>query len=127
MMDAILLFGMGTSSPSFPVYHAALLDYVLSSGEPGLAHAYELGRTAFEAGCGLLHIVQVHEKAVNAILEPTPAGDELRRRMNASARFLIEALSIFEMACHGYRGLLRVPGDAHRRRPSLRGIPSNHE
>lgn len=114
---------MNTSSVSFHVYHALLLDYVLGSGESGLAHAYELGRTGFEGGCGLLHIVQVHEEAVNTILESTPAGDELLRRVSASAKFLVEVLSPFEMACHGYRALLRMSTDPTRPWPSLRGTP----
>ncbi|MGZ5475755.1 MAG: phosphatase RsbU N-terminal domain-containing protein [Thermoanaerobaculia bacterium] len=102
---------MSTKSLSYSVYHAALLDYMLGSGEPGLAHAYELGRSGFDAGCGLLHVLDVHERAVNTILESTPAGDEVRRRVYASTKFLAEAMSAFEMACRGYRAFLQAPGD----------------
>lgn len=118
---------MNTSSVPFRAYHAALLDYVLGSAESGLAHAYELGRTGFEAGWGLLHIVQVHDEAVNTILESTPAGDELRRRVSASSKFLAEVLSPFEMACHGYRALLRMSIDPMRPWPPLRGTPQHQE
>jgi hypothetical protein len=102
---------MSTRSLSYSVYHAALLDYMLGSGESGLAHAYELGRAGFDAGCGLLHVLHVHERAVNTILESTPAGDEARRRVHASTKFLAEALSAFEMAYRGYLALLQAPGD----------------
>ncbi len=99
---------MSTRFPTFPVYHAALLDYVLASGESGLSHAYDLGRNGFDEGCGLLHILKVHEKALNTILESMPVGDEVRRRVNASTHFLVEALSPFDMACRGYRVLLKT-------------------
>jgi hypothetical protein len=102
---------MSTRSLSYSVYHAALLDYMLGSGESGLATAYELGRTGFDAGYGLLHVLHVHERAVNTILESTPAGDEVLRRVDASTNFLAEALSAFEMAYRGYRAFLQAPGD----------------
>lgn len=99
---------MSTKFPSVTVYHAALLDYILGSGESGLAHAYELGRNGFDAGCGLLQILHVHEKALGIILDSTPLDEEVRRRVNASTAFLVEALSPFEMASHGYRALLKT-------------------
>ena len=106
---------MGKRSPSLSVYHAALLDYILGSGESGLAHAYELGRTGFDEGYSFLHILEVHGQALKTILESTPEStpecDEVRRRFNASAEFLTEALSPFEMASRGYRALLKPPAD----------------
>ena len=95
-----------TMAPPFRVYHAALLDYVLGGDEPSLTHAYEIGRSGFKSGCGLLDIVHVHENALSVILESTPVGDEFRRRIQVAAKFLAEALSPFEMACHGYRAVL---------------------
>jgi Phosphoserine phosphatase RsbU, N-terminal domain len=106
---------MSTRSLSYSVYHAALLDYMLGSGESGLTHAYELGRTGFEAGCGFLHVLHMHERAIATILESTPAEDEVRRRIYASTAFLAEAVSAFEMACRGYRAFLQAPGDKPRR------------
>ncbi|HEX9492981.1 MAG TPA: phosphatase RsbU N-terminal domain-containing protein [Thermoanaerobaculia bacterium] len=94
--------------PTIAVYHAALLDYVLRSDESGLAHAYELGRSGFDSGCGLLQILHVHDKALGIILDSTPVDDEIRRRVNASVKFLVEALSPYEMAFHGYRDLLKT-------------------
>ena len=100
---------MKKRSPSFRAYHAALLDYILGGGESGLAHAYELGRTGLGEDCCFLHILDVHEKALNSILDSTPA-DEVRRRLSASAEFLVEVLSPFEMAFRGYRALLKTSG-----------------
>lgn len=93
---------------------------MLGSGESGLAHAYELGRTGLDEGGGLLHILHMHGRAVNTILESTPGGDEVARRLNASTEFLVEALSPFEMVFRGYRALVKRSVDK-RKRPSPRG------
>jgi len=99
---------MNTRLPTIGVYHAALLDYVLRDDESGLAHAYELGRSGLDAGCGLLQILDVHQKALGIILDSTPVDDEVRRRVNASTRFLVEALASYGMASDGYRALLKA-------------------
>jgi len=99
---------MNTTTPTLGVYHAALLDYVLRNRESGLAHAYDLGRSGLDAGCGLLQILHVHEKAVGIILNSTSLDEDIRRRMDAAAKFLTEALSPFGMATDGYRDLLKT-------------------
>ena len=96
------------NGPTVGVYHAALLDYLLRDDESGLAHAYDLGRTGLDSGCGLLQILHVHEKALGIILDSTPVDNEIRRRVNASTKFLTEALSPFAMASNGYRALLKT-------------------
>lgn len=94
--------------PTIGVYHAALLDYLLRSDEAALMHAYEFGRTGLDAGCGVLQILHVHEKALGIILDSTPVGDAIRRRFDASSRFLAEALAPFGMASDGYHALLKT-------------------
>jgi hypothetical protein len=94
--------------PTIGVYHAALLEYLLRSDEGGLMHAYELGRIGLHAGCGVLQILHVHERALGIILDSTPVDDEVRRRVNASSRFLAEALAPFGMASDGYHALLKT-------------------
>jgi len=106
--DNALCSVMAATMPTVHVYQAALLDYLLRNDESGLTHAYDLGRTSFDAGCGLLQILHVHEKALGIILDSAPIDDEIRRRVNASAKFLTEALSPFAMATHGYRDLLKT-------------------
>jgi hypothetical protein len=101
-------FVMSNSIPTIDVYHAALRDYLLRNDESGLMHAYDLGRTGLDAGCGLMQILHVHERALGIILDSAPVDDEVRRRVNDSARFLVEALSPFEMAYRGYRALLKT-------------------
>lgn len=99
---------MTAKMPTISVYHAALLDYLSRNDESGLTHAYDLGRTGFDSGCGLLQILHVHEKALGIILDSTPVDEEIRRRVNASTKFLSEALSPFDMASYGYRDLLKI-------------------
>ena len=93
----------------FSRYRAALLDYLSGNGELGLACAYDLGRTGIDAGSGLLQIVRVHHEAVNAILEATPSADGCLPTLYASEEFLMEALSIFDMASRDYLALLEAP------------------
>jgi len=114
------------------LYRAALLGYLLSSGETQRARAYDLGRTAIEEGFSLLDILRAHYRAVNTLLEATP---DIRRgvaRLKAAEDFLLEALSPFEMACRGYVALLpsrlggppAPPARRVRRRRSIRAFPA---
>lgn len=99
---------MRITTPNLGVYYAALLDYVLSNDESGLAHAYDLGRSGLDAGSGLLQILHVHEKALGMILNSASLDDHTRSRMEASTKFLTEALSPFGMASDGYRELIKT-------------------
>lgn len=102
----------------FRRYRAALLDYLLGSGESGLTRAYELGRDGIEGGPGLLQILGAHQKAVNSILESTPPAEERLRQLKACEEFLVEALSSFEMVSRGYVELLErhhMSAPRHRR------------
>jgi hypothetical protein len=99
---------MMAGSSTVGVYHAALLDYLQRTDESGLAVAYDLGRECLDAGCGLLQMLHVHEKALGIILDSTPLDTEIRRRVDDSAKFLSEALSAYAMASNGYRDLLKT-------------------
>lgn len=98
---------MNITTPTVGVYQAALLDYMLRTNESGLAHAYDLGRSGLDAGFRLLHILDIHEKALGIILDSTDLDENIRWQMDASAKFLNEVLSPFEMALDGYRQLLK--------------------
>lgn len=108
-------------------YRAALLDYLLGSGESGRERAYELGRQAIDSGLGLLQILRVHQRAVNSILESTHKVEESLRRLKASEEFLMETLSPFEMTYRGYVAMLEGHRErshrpaAHRRNDRRRG------
>jgi hypothetical protein len=113
------------------LYRAALLGYLLSSGEKQRARAYDLGRAAITDGFSLLDILRTHYRAVNTVLEATPDPRRSMARLKAAEDFLLEALSPFEMAYRGYVALLpgqpdRPVGPARRarRRRAVRPFPA---
>jgi hypothetical protein len=101
----------GAASMFSRQYRAALLDYLLGSGESGRERAYELGRCAIGSSLGLLQILRVHQQALSAIFvfESASSPGEGRRRLKASQEFLMEALSPFDMACRGYSDMVGAP------------------
>jgi hypothetical protein len=113
------------------LYRAALLGYLLNSGEKQRARAYDLGRAAITEGFSLLDILRTHYRAVNTVLESTSDTRRGLARLKAAEDFLLEALSPFEMACRGYVALLPgrleappAPGPRRRRRSVPRAFPS---
>lgn len=101
-------------------YRAALLDYLLGSGETGLARAFDLGRAAIDEGIGLLQILRAHQKAVNAVLGSTHNVNESLRRLKAAEDFLMETLGPFEMTYRGYVALLEGDHETPHQRSSSR-------
>lgn len=84
-------------------YARALRDYAAGPGdEAALAGAYELGRAVLSSGTGVLELTELHHCALAALMADCPAA-ERARRMAAAARFLLEALSPFEMMLRGFR------------------------
>lgn len=122
MAKALVLFAR--------LYRAALLGYLLSSGETQRARAYDLGRTAIAEGFSLLDVLRTHYRAVNTVLEATNDTRRGMARLKAAEDFLLEALSPFEMACRGYVALLPgrdrepLPPRRARRRRSVRPFPA---
>lgn len=111
-------------------YRAALLDYLLGSGETGLSRAYDLGRTALEKGLGPLQILGAHQKALNAVLESSHTVNDSLRSLKAAEAFLMESLSPFEMTYRGYVASLEDDRTTGRdtpfsRRSSVRGKRSS--
>lgn len=87
-------------------YRAALLDYLLGSGEAGLATAYDLGRSAIDEDFGLLQILRAHQRAISTVLEATNNVPDSLKRLRAAEDFLMETLSPFEMTYRGYVAML---------------------
>src|SRR5258708_39900697 len=83
-------------------YRDALQDYLRDLGEAPLNRAYEMGRGALVAGCGILEVAAAHQMAVYHVL----AIEEAAARADAfqaASRFLAECLSPFEMSHRGTR------------------------
>ena len=112
---------MGTQRVRFArQYRAALLDYLLGSGESGLERACRLGRRAIELDVGLLELLRVHQNSVNAVLESTTPVAESLQKLEAADEFLMETVSLFEMAYRGYLDL--VEDERGRSRPEAKQV-----
>lgn len=84
-------------------YSMALRQYVSNQDEAALARAYELGRKALEDGLGVLDVATVHSRALPALLLRPLHEHEHAKLLEALEKFLVEALSPFEMAFLGFR------------------------
>jgi hypothetical protein len=107
-------------------YRAALLDYLLGSGEAGLVRAYDLGRGAIDDGLGLMQILRAHQQAITAVLESTGSVNESVNRLKAAEVFLIETLSPFEMTYRGYVALIHGRHQEPRNGPPRRHGDRDH-
>lgn len=103
-------------------YRAALLDYLLGSGERGLARAYDLGRIAVERGVGPLQILGAHQQAINSVLESSQTVHDSLRSLSAAQTFLMESLSPFEMTYRGYIASLAGARAIRRGPPTARSV-----
>lgn len=94
---------MAYSAETVAVYSRALRDYATGAGgETALAGAYELGRQVLSNGTGMLELAELHHRALAALMADCPAAGR-EARMAAAGRFLLEALSPFEMMLRGFR------------------------
>jgi signal transduction histidine kinase len=83
-------------------YEAALADYVARPDEAALQRAYELGRAAMNAGCGIVDVIRLHHQALGKGAKP---GERSANSPTAPAAeaLLLEVLAPFEAAyrCFG--------------------------
>jgi signal transduction histidine kinase len=95
-------------------YEAALSDYLARPDEAALQQAYELGRAAMNAGCGIVDVTRMHHQALGngaksgdspAIFLTTPVVEA----------FLLEVLAPFEAA-------YRCFGTARKRLQQINGV-----
>ena len=84
-------------------YVAAFHTYASEPGEFALVRAYELGRQALIQGLGVLEMATVHSVALTVAFEGAVQHPGRERLLEASEKFLVEALSPFEMAHRGFR------------------------
>lgn len=94
---------MTYSPETAAAYAQALRDYVSGcGGEAALASAYDLGRQVLSNGTGVLELAELHHRALAAWIAARPAA-EREGQTAAAGRFLLEALSPFEMMLRGFR------------------------
>lgn len=78
-------------------YAAALEDYLERGGEAGLQRGYELGRQALGEGRGILEMVELHHRALAAVLGRRQAAEVKLEGIKKAGDFFAEAMSAFEM------------------------------
>jgi signal transduction histidine kinase len=84
-------------------YRSALCGYALSGEEAELKRAYELGRGGIEGGKSLIEITSIHHKALADLVAETEDSRLQAKLLRASAAFLAETLSPYEMAHRGFQ------------------------
>jgi len=82
-------------------YRSALLEYAQGGGESSLGRAYELGRRAITEKKGLMEIASLHHETLRGMLSDMQGAARHRQILAASAEFLMETLSPYEMAHRG--------------------------
>src|SRR6266849_6556887 len=89
-------------------YRSSLREYAAGGGEPALGRAYELGRRALTEQKSLVEMASLHHQAVLALVRD--AGSEKRHGelLRASAEFLAESLSPYEMAHRGFQDAVKA-------------------
>src|SRR5215471_6533044 len=79
------------------MYVAALEDYLREHDESCLHRAYELGRRAVGEGRSILEMLELHGQTSLSFLSKSPSVEESVRVLDATAVFLREAISPYEM------------------------------
>ena len=95
-------------------YQSALSGYLSHPDEANLQKAYEFGREAMNAGCGIVDVIRMHHQALGSLMR---AGRRAERTFTAPAveAFLLEVIAPFEAA---YRGF----GSARERLQNINGV-----
>jgi signal transduction histidine kinase len=89
-------------------YRSALRRYLTRGGEANLRRAYDIGRRAVEEGRGLMEVASFHHQAVSPLVVQTAEKNRRQRLFRASAEFLLESLSPYEMAYRGFHDAIRA-------------------
>jgi signal transduction histidine kinase len=83
-------------------YVVALEDYLRQRDESCLHRAYELGRSAVREGRSILEMIELHQKASLQAVSRSKSSAESAHVLEASAAFLTEAMSPYEMTNRAY-------------------------
>ena len=92
------------NGPEFAsTYLTTLQNHLASAGEAPLLQAFDLGRTAFTRGLGVVDLAVVHHESLAAILRRLPTLEEHLQATRMASEVQAESLSVYEMALLGYR------------------------
>ncbi len=89
-------------------YASALRDYAMGGGESVLGRAYELGRRAIAERKSLLELVSIHHQILRELFQSSPDRRSQTHLVNASADFLSECVSPYEMAQRGFQDAVKA-------------------
>jgi signal transduction histidine kinase len=89
-------------------YCSSLHEYVATGGEPALGRAYELGRRALREQKSLVEMASLHHHAVMALVRGAETEKRREALLRASAEFLAECLSPYEMAHRGFQDAVKA-------------------
>ncbi len=84
-------------------YPKSLQNYLGGAGESALQQAYEIGRSALNAGIGLVAIADIHHACLRKLLARDVANEERERILTGAAQFFSECVSPYEMTYGGFR------------------------
>lgn len=84
-------------------YRRALERYLTQADEAALRSAYELGRKSLADGRSLMELATIHHELLAELMENGPDAESRRRVLAASAAFLAESVSPYEMAHRGFQ------------------------
>jgi signal transduction histidine kinase len=90
------------------MYRSAFQTFAVRNGEEGLIHAYELGRGGLKAGKSLLEIASLHHEALMELFNESSGAEHRTEFLRASAAFLGESLSPYEMAHRGFQDAVKA-------------------
>jgi signal transduction histidine kinase len=89
-------------------YCSSLHEYVATGGEPAMRRAYELGRQALTERKSLVEMASLHHQAVLALVRDAESEKHREEFLRASAEFLAECLSPYEMAHPGFQDAVKA-------------------
>jgi len=89
-------------------YAAALREYAMGGGESVLGRAYELGRRAIAERKSLLELVSIHHQVLRELFQGSADRRSQTHLVNASADFLSECVSPYEMAQRGFQDAVKA-------------------
>src|SRR6266571_9250902 len=89
-------------------YRSSLREYAAGGGETALGRAYELGRRALTEQKSLVELASLHHQAVLELVRDAGSEKRLEELLVASAEFLAECLSPYEMAHRGFQDAVKA-------------------
>lgn len=89
-------------------YHSALQAYATEGGELALGRAYELGRRALAEQLSVVELASLHHHAVIDLMQVAENQQRQEELLRASAEFLAEFVSPYEMAHRGFQDAVKA-------------------